>query len=190
MKASQRGLTRFSDLVPDDRNANRGCKRGAALIKKSLKDYGAGRSILLDKNNRMIAGNKTLGQAANAKSGIKGVRIIETDGTELIAVKRMDLDLRKDAKAKGLAIADNRVGEISLEWDPEILKSLGEEIDLSGFWKDAELGGLLGEKSLKTMEQELNLSYRVIVQCDSEQHQGQIMEQLEAQGLTCQLLIS
>jgi hypothetical protein len=59
MKASQRDLTRFSDLVPDDSNANRGSKRGAALIKKSLKDYGAGRSILLDKNNRVIAGNKT-----------------------------------------------------------------------------------------------------------------------------------
>jgi hypothetical protein len=52
-RSCQRGLTRFSDLVPDDRNDNRGSKRGAALIKKSLKDYGAGRSILLDKNDRV-----------------------------------------------------------------------------------------------------------------------------------------
>jgi hypothetical protein len=74
MKTSQRGLTRFSDLVPDDRNANHGSKRGAALIKKSLRDYGARRSILLDKNNRVIAGNKTLEQASERQAS--------TDGTE------------------------------------------------------------------------------------------------------------
>jgi hypothetical protein len=80
---SPNGLVAFSKILPDQANANRGTKRGAALIKKSLKEYGAGRSILLDKNNRMIAGNKTLAQAAAGKSGIKGVRIIETDGSEL-----------------------------------------------------------------------------------------------------------
>jgi hypothetical protein len=144
MTPIQRGLTRFSDLVPDDRNANRGSKRGAALIKESLKDYSAGRSILLDKNNRVIAGNKTLEQASG-KTGIKGVRVIETDGTELIAVRRTDLDLKLDARAKSLAIADNRAGEVSLEWDPEILRVLDAEVDLSQFWAADELEELLGQ---------------------------------------------
>ena len=140
----QKDSVAFSELIPDDRNANRGSKRGAALIKKSLKDYGAGRSILLDKNNRVIAGNKTLEQASG-KTGIKGVRVIETDGTELPAVRRTDLDLKLDARAKSLAIADNRAGEVSLEWDPEILKVLDAEVDLSQFWAADELEELLGQ---------------------------------------------
>jgi DNA modification methylase len=153
---SPNGLVAFSKILPDSRNANRGTKRGAALIKKSLKEYGAGRSILLDKNNRMIAGNKTLAQAAAGKTGIKGVRIIETDGSELIAVKRIDLDLQKDGKAKSLAIADNRAGELSLDWDPEILKALDAEIDLSGMFSGEELAALLGtQKPLLTDEDDV-----------------------------------
>ena len=44
----------------DSRNANKGTERGLALLDKSLRQYGAGRSILVDKNGRVIAGNKTL----------------------------------------------------------------------------------------------------------------------------------
>ncbi len=54
----------LSDLVPDPDNANRGTERGAALLEHSLRQYGAGRSILADKNGVVIAGNKTLEQAA------------------------------------------------------------------------------------------------------------------------------
>jgi len=139
--------TPFSELIPDARNANKGTKRGGDLVKKSLREYGAGRSILLDKNNRVIAGNKTLEQASTGKSGIKGVRVVESDGTDLIAVRRTDLDLEHDAKAKSLAIADNRAGELSLDWDPDILKSLETEIELGDFWQDDELAELLGRAS-------------------------------------------
>jgi hypothetical protein len=188
-KAGSEGATDlvpFSQILQDEHNANRGTKRGGEVIRKSLQDFGAGRSVLLDKNNRLIAGNKTLGQAA--MGGIKGVRIIETDGTELIAVKRIDLDLDTDSKAKGLAVADNRASELSLDWDREALKAM--EIDLSPFWDEKELSALLEGKPLKTFEQDMNLSYKVIVQCDSETHQGQLMQKLEAEGLKCQLLIS
>jgi hypothetical protein len=185
-KADASGLVPFSELVQDKQNANRGTKRGGEVIRKSLQDFGAGRSVLLDKNNRLIAGNKTVGQAA--AGGMKGVRIVETYGDEIIAVKRMDLDLENDPKAKGLAVADNRASELSLDWDPLVLKGL--ELDLSPFWDEKELGRLMGEKSLKTLAQEQNLSYKVIVQCENEQHQGQIMQELEARGLACQLLIS
>ena len=50
---------KLKDLIQDDRNLNAGTERGQQLIEKSLREFGAGRSILLDKNNRIIAGNKT-----------------------------------------------------------------------------------------------------------------------------------
>ena len=57
---------RIADLTQDAHNANRGTVRGAKAIAASLKDYGAGRSILLDRNGVIIAGNKTAENAGAA----------------------------------------------------------------------------------------------------------------------------
>ncbi len=53
----------LTDLTPDVRNANRGTARGRQLLGASLRAYGAGRSILVDRAGRVIAGNKTLAEA-------------------------------------------------------------------------------------------------------------------------------
>jgi hypothetical protein len=138
-------MNKLSDLKPDTRNANKGTKRGAALVRSSLEQYGAGRSILIDKNDRIIAGNKTTENAIAA--GMTDVIIVDSDGTKIIAVRRTDLDLENDPKAKQLAIADNRAGELSLEWDADTLKELAEEIDLSGLFEGDELANILLDAS-------------------------------------------
>lgn len=48
---------KVSDLTFDDKNFNKHTEYGMSLIEKSLRNNGAGRSILIDKNNRIIAGN-------------------------------------------------------------------------------------------------------------------------------------
>jgi hypothetical protein len=60
---------RISDLQPDAKNANKGTPRGNQMIEDSLREYGAGRSILLDKHGRIIAGNKTTGKKAVLSAG-------------------------------------------------------------------------------------------------------------------------
>lgn len=129
---------KLSALTPDTRNANKGTDRGRKLVKESLRKYGAGRSILIDKSGNVIAGNKTL-EGAKAV-GLEDVQIVKSDGTRLVAVQRTDLDIN-DKAARELAIADNRASELGLEWDPDILKSLETEVDvdLSGFWDEREL---------------------------------------------------
>src|ERR1700690_2937070 len=104
-----RRLADLVDLKPDPHNANRGTDRGRTALERSLREYGAGRAVLIDRHGRIIAGNKTVEQAKRLKIPL---RVIKTDGTHLIAVQRDDLDLRTDARAQGLAIADNRVGEL------------------------------------------------------------------------------
>jgi DNA modification methylase len=129
----------IAQLILDEKNANRGTKRGRALLEESLGKYGAGRSVVVDRHDRVIAGNKTVEAARVA--GMKSIAVIETDGTSLVAVRRGDLDLEKDKKARELAIADNRVTEIDLEWNPEVLASL--DVDLAQFWNENELKTLL-----------------------------------------------
>jgi|SRR5580704_17400910 ParB-like chromosome segregation protein Spo0J len=124
----------IAQLVLDEKNANKGTKRGRELLGESLEKYGAARSVV-DRNNRVIAGNKTV-EAARA-AGMKSISVVETDGSSLVAVQRGDLDLKRDKKARELAIADNRVGEIDLEWNPEVLALL--DVDLKQFWNENEL---------------------------------------------------
>lgn len=49
----------INELVQDQHNFNRGTDEGARLMRKSLTELGAGRSILVDKDGNIIAGNKT-----------------------------------------------------------------------------------------------------------------------------------
>jgi hypothetical protein len=138
MKPVAKKIRVLSDLIPDDRNANRDTERGRGVIEQSLRKYGTGRSILIDKNGRIIAGNKTVENAGAA--GLKDVLVVQSDGTKLIVVQRTDLDLKHDKAAKELAIADNRAAELNLSWDPEVLAELGSEIDLTPFFSTNELG--------------------------------------------------
>jgi len=105
---------KLSDLTPDDKNYNKGTEFGNSLIEKSLRKFGAGRSILLDKNNRIIAGNKTVENASSI--GLDDVIIVETTGNQIIAVKRIDIDL--DSKiGREMALADNASAKANIEWD-------------------------------------------------------------------------
>lgn len=134
----------LADLRPDERNANRGTPRGRGLVETSLQKYGAGRSVLVDRNGKVIAGNKTTDAAAAA--GMDDVLVVQSDGTRLVVVQRTDLDLDTDTAARELAIADNRAGELGLEWDADVLTELSQEIDLSTFWSKDEIGGLLEQE--------------------------------------------
>jgi len=133
--------TNLDDLKLDARNANRGTKRGAAMLDRSLAEYGAGRSVLLDRSGNVIAGNKTVEAARRA--GRTKVLVVPTDGETIVAVQRTDLDINS-RKARRLAIADNRASEVGLEWNPEELAAF-DTADLEGLFNETELRGILGD---------------------------------------------
>ena len=136
----------INDLTPDHANANRGTLRGSMMLRASIERNGAGRSVVADRNGRLIAGNKTAEAARDA--GLP-VRVVQTDGSELIIVQRTDLDLLDPrGKARELAFADNRVGEVNLDWSPEALKdafSVGAFEGLDYLFGDDELNRIVGE---------------------------------------------
>ena len=131
---------KIADIKLDEKNANRGTKRGGEFIEGSLKKYGLGRSILLDKNGNVIAGNKTF--EAYRTAGGKEIVVVGTRGDALIAVQCEDLTINSK-KGRSLAIADNRASEIGLEWDPEILASL--DLNLSELFDDRDMRRIMGD---------------------------------------------
>ena len=133
-------MTSINDLKQDHKNARKRTNQSAELIQESIKRYGAARSIVIDEDNRILAGNGTIEGAKAA--GIKNVRIIETAGDEIIAVRRTDLT---EHEKVGLALADNRTSDLS-DWDAEMLHQLSQEQDISPWFDDDALAEFSGDE--------------------------------------------
>lgn len=119
-------MNKLKELIPDDKNFNKGSEYGYSLIEKSFRKFGAGRSILIDKNNRIIAGNKSVENAAAI--GMEDLQIVESDGKRIIAVKRMDIDL-DTPEGRELALADNATAKANIVFDAELIEAeVGEAV--------------------------------------------------------------
>lgn len=104
-------------------------EKNLKLIKRSLKKLGAGRSILIDADGVIIAGNATYKTAQEL--GIP-VETIPIDGSKVVALQRTDLHTQ-DKERKEMALMDNTTsanpnydyGEIQTDFSADELPSLG-----------------------------------------------------------------
>ena len=151
--------TNIESLVPDNKNFNKGTQFGDHLMDESLRRFGLGRSILIDKNNRIIAGNKTAEKAADI--GFTDVVVVEVDGNQLVAVKRKDIDL-DSAKGRELALADNATGKANLCFDTDLIMQEAEKFDF-----DPEDWGVPMEQPEEEQQEDgkKEISTKLIVEC-------------------------
>ena len=134
----------MEEIKFDKRNYRIHNQRNKELIKQSLEKYGAGRSILVDSEGEIIAGNGVYEQAKALNIPIKEVR---TDGSELVMVVRTDLKTEDEAR-KELAVIDNSTSDSS-ENNMELLK------------KDFDVPKLqeLGVDIVKKIEEPIDVPY-------------------------------
>lgn len=138
MKKKPKEIKGLSDLIPDPENANSGTPRGSGMVEYSLRNYGAGRSILADSRGIVRAGNKTLEKAAEL--GLE-IEVVHTRGDKLVVVVRDDLDETNEEMGRALALADNRTSELGLDWNLDILGQFKQETPsiLESLWMPEEL---------------------------------------------------
>lgn len=128
----------LAQLVNDPANRRTHPARNVTMVSASLKAVGAARSIVVDEDDVILAGNGVTQAARDA--GITNVRIVESDGTELIAVRRRGLTV--DQK-RALALYDNRTAELA-EWNVDQLSADRDAgLDLRPFWTPDEEAALL-----------------------------------------------
>jgi hypothetical protein len=172
-------FTTIGDLSPDPRNARKHGERNISTLEKSLEQFGAARSIVVDENGRILAGNGVVEAAANI--GMERVKMVEADGNEIVAVVRRGLT---EEQKLGLAVSDNRTAELA-EWDTEVLAQIGAEINLSDFFTEEEMGSLLADtEHLREVEKELKpkqfIRVLVSVPIDRAGEAKELLDQLAA----------
>lgn len=175
--------TNIESLVPDNKNFNKGTEYGDRLMDESLRKFGLARSIVIDKNNRIIAGNKTAEKAADI--GFTDVLVVEVDGNQLVAVKRKDIDL-DSAKGRELALADNATSKANLAWDESMIEEVSQQwgfepqtwgVDVS-MQEEPEQEEPSGKKEIST---------RLIVECGDVTKLSLLFSELQDRGFSVEL---
>lgn len=175
--------TNIESLVPDNKNFNKGTEYGDRLMDESLRKFGLARSIVIDKNNRIIAGNKTAEKAADI--GFTDVLVVEVDGNQLVAVKRKDIDL-DSAKGRELALADNATSKANLAWD----ESLIEEVSQQCGFEPQDWGVDVFQQEEPEQEEpsgKKEISTRLIVECGDVTKLSLLFSELQDRGFTVEL---
>lgn len=175
--------TNIESLVPDNKNFNKGTEYGDRLMDESLRKFGLARSIVIDKNNRIIAGNKTAEKAADI--GFTDVLVVEVDGNQLVAVKRKDIDI-DSAKGRELALADNATSKANLAWD----ESLIEEVSQQWGFEPQDWGvdvSMQEEPEQEEPSGKKEISTRLIVECGDVTKLSLLFSELQDRGFSVEL---
>jgi hypothetical protein len=174
----------IADLKPDPQNRRKRTPRNVAMIVDALKSVGAARSIVIDEDDIVLAGNGVTDAASQV--GITKVRVVEAEGDEIIAVRRRGLT---PEQKRDLALFDNRTGELA-EWDVEQLAAdHAAGLDLKPFFTDIEL------RKMKVVafapdNQPVPGQFLVVITCTDEQEQVALLDRFAQEGLACKALVS
>lgn len=129
----------LSNFKQDDENANKGTAKGAELLKQSLSARRFARPTFAAADGTILGGNKTLNAAQEV--GMNEAIVIESDGSRPIVHVRTDLANSKTPEARRLALEDNRIAELSLSWDDNVLGAMAkfDNAILQNLWDDDEI---------------------------------------------------
>jgi ParB family transcriptional regulator, chromosome partitioning protein len=107
------------------------------MVTEALQAVGAARSIVIDEDNLILAGNGITEAAVAA--GLTKVQVVDVEGDTVVAVRRRGLTA---AQKRALAIYDNRTAELA-EWNLEQLAAdLQSGEDLTAFFLAEDLQAL------------------------------------------------
>ena len=133
------------DLKFDKENPNAGTQRGDYVLELSVEKTGINRSIVVDKNGVIVAGNKTIGKLGERGLDDADVVVVKTKGDKLVVVQREDWDLYNDTQARLYSYLDNHAALVGIELSGlHIEKHEEQGISFSEFLYPEELAKALG----------------------------------------------
>jgi len=166
-----------SDIIPYAMNSRTHSDEQVNQVAASIKEFGFTNPILVDEFNVIIAGHGRL--FAAKKLGLNQVPTITLKGLT-------------EAQRKAYVIADNKLA-LNAGWDDDTLiaelnrlSELDFNLELTGF--DAnELARLFDDEEPELQEETYSEVFNVIVECQDEQEQEKIFNQLDRDGYKCRV---
>jgi len=133
-------MAKLSDFKPQEKNANKHNEYGLTLLERSIQENGWMGAITTAADGETFAGSARLEKLAELMPDKEPI-VIETDGATPVIIKRTDIPNAKDKRAVRAGIADNRVQEVDLEWDTDIMGDMiaEDETIFDGLFNDEEL---------------------------------------------------
>ena len=171
-------------------------------IRKSFYRFGFIKPILVDEGTKkLVAGHGRLDTLKilkdNGKQPPRGVQVVD-DNTWLVPVLR-GVKFDNPAEAEAFLLADNRLSEIG-GWNQDILaEMLGEVVDVEGAIEGigfdyAEIMDMISPKQKGNIDPNVKArgkgeNYLIIVVCEDEEEQSDLLERFMSEGIQCKGVI-
>ena len=138
---------KISDFRIQERNANKHTVRGMGMLQHAIANEGWISAITVTADGESIDGSARL-EAAYERFGedVEPI-IVRSKGDRPIIHIREDLPDASDPRAKKLSIYANRIAEVDLDYDLEILAELHEEVGLEDMFFADEIEALMGKEN-------------------------------------------
>jgi ParB-like chromosome segregation protein Spo0J len=175
-------LVDVEKLLPYAKNSKKHPPEQVKEIVASIKQWGWTMPILVDETGTVIAGHGRL--LAAKKLQLPKVPVVSAKGWS-------------EAQKRAYVIADNKLTENG-GWDKGVLadelaalKDLNFDLNLTGF-DDKELDKLIGDPEDPDTGPQIgdDLKYSVVVECQDELQQTELLDRFEKDGLKCKALVS
>ena len=170
---------KVGDLIPYVNNSRTHSDEQVTQVASSIKEFGFTNPILIDDDGGIIAGHG---------------RLIAAKKLGLVEVPCIRLGYLTEAQRKAYVIADNKLA-LNGGWDNDLLKielteldSLDFDLNLIGF-DLSELANIFDPvtEEIELKEQTYSETFNIIIECDDEQNQESIYNELQEKGYKCQV---
>jgi hypothetical protein len=138
---------KISDFRTQQKNSNRHTVRGVGMLQHAIANEGWISAITVCNDGESIDGSARL-EAAYERFGedVEPI-IVRSKGDRPIIHIREDLPDASDPRAKKLSIYANRIAEVDLDYDLEVLAELHEEVGLEEMFFADEIEALMGKEN-------------------------------------------
>ena len=143
----------MTKIIPQRKNANRHTPRGMGMLEASIQQDGIIGAMTVAADGETFDGSargevlpavgfdlNDVSQVVKAEPG--RALIIESDGSSPLVHRRTDIPSADDPRARRLGVAANRIAQVNLSWEPDVLAELNGAVDLSGMFFPHELANL------------------------------------------------
>jgi ParB-like chromosome segregation protein Spo0J len=173
----------IAELVPDPANARRHDEQNLAAIRGSLRQFGQRAPVVVQQEGMIVrAGNGRLTAATQLGWTHVAAIVVAEDNVAAVA----------------FAITDNRTAELA-DWDTDTLDRLLREINvgdedlqtmLAELAEDAGVVPDLDDEPAEDESDQLRDEFSVLITCEDETQQAELLERFSREGLNCRALFT